>query len=167
MNGMDRGPEMDDELLSAWLDGELADDQHAALGAVLEGDPAHRAALAELDRTRALVRRMPMQEPPAGFLASLLEEPITSVTHLDAARDLRRDRGPDQRADRHGARRVTAAVAGIAAAAAVVIAVVVPGVSRVQPALATDVRVHQAGVAASGDPVSGLAPLAHPPRFGR
>ena len=163
MNGMDRGPEMDDELLSAWLDGELSDDQHAALGAVLEGDPAHRAALAELDRTRALVRRMPMQEPPAGFLASLLEEPITSVTHLDAARARRRD----PLADRHGAHRVTAAVAGIAAVAAVVIAVVVPGVTRVQPALATDVRVHQAGVAASGDPVSGLAPLAHPPRFGR
>lgn len=164
MNGMDRGPEMDDELLSAWLDGELSDDQHAALGAVLEGDPAHRAALAELDQTRALVRRMPMQEPPAGFRASLLEEPITSVTHLDAARARRR---PDPLADRHGARRVTAAVAGIAAVAAVVIAVVVPGVTRVQPALATDVRVHQAGVAASGDPVSGLAPLAHPPRFGR
>ena len=164
MNGMDRGPEMDDELLSAWLDGELSDDQHAALGAVLEGDPAHRAALAELDRTRALVRRMPMQEPPAGFLASLLEEPITSVTHLDTARARRRR---DPLADRHGAHRVTAAVAGIAAVAAVVIAAVVPGVTRVQPALATDVRVHQAGVAASGDPVSGLAPLAHPPRFGR
>ncbi len=167
MNGMDHGPEMEDELLSAWLDRELSDDQRAVVRAALDAEPVHRATLAELERTRALVRDLPMREPPAGFLASLLEEPITPVAQLDDARGRRRDRQPDPRADRQGARRVTAAVAGIAAAAAVLIAVLAPGVSRVQPALATDVRVHQAGVAASGDPVSGLAPLAHPLRFGR
>ncbi len=144
-----------DERLSAWLDGELAEDDRAIVAAALDADPDWRVALAELDETRLLVRSLVMQEPPAGFLTWLLEEPIAPVVDLDAVRK------------RRLARRVTAAAAGIAAAAAMVIAVVVPGVSRVQPALATDVRVHQAGVAASGDPVSGLAPLAHPLRFGR
>ena len=144
-----------DERLSAWLDDELAEDDRAMVAAALDADPDWRAALAELDETRTLVRSLAMQEPPAGFLAGLLEESIAPVVDLDAVRK------------RRVARRVTAAAAGIAAAAAVLIALVVPGVSRVQPALATDVRVHQAGVAASGDPVSGLAPLAHPLRFGR
>ena len=144
-----------DERLSAWLDGELAEDDRAIVAAAFDADPDWRAALAELDETRTLVRSLAMKEPPTGFLAWLLEEPIAPVVDLDAVRQQR------------VARRLTAAVAGIAAVAAVVIAVVVPGVTRVQPALATDVRVHQAGVAASGDPVSGLAPLAHPPRFGR
>ncbi len=57
---------------------------------------------------------------------------------------------------------MTAWVAASAAAAAVLLAVVVPNAGGTHPALATDLRVHQAGSAATGDPVSGLAPLATP-----
>jgi hypothetical protein len=89
-------------------------------------------------------------------LTALEDAPTTGapVTSLDAARQRR-------------SRRSTGVVAALAVAAALLIAVVVPGVTRARPALATDVRVHQAGVAASGDPVSGLAPLGASMRLGR
>ena len=75
---------------------------------------------------------------------------------LDAARTRRKGRAR------------FAAIAGTAAAVvALVVAVAMPAQTAANPALATDVRVHQAGAAASGDPVSGLAPLATPLRFGK
>ena len=146
---------MEYELLSAWLDGELTREERATVESAVLTDPELALELDRLRETRGLVRDLARHEPPAGFLASLLDEPVSSVTDLDAVRR------------RRGARRYTAAAAGLAAAAAVAIAFVVPNPSRVAPTLATNVRVHQAGVAASGDPVSGLAPLASPMRFGR
>jgi|GEM_PF-3752296 hypothetical protein len=144
----------DDDRLSAWLDGELDATARGEVDAALEEDPAWGRALAEVAETRTLVRGMGPAEPPPGFLASLLDQGVATVTDLDAARSKR-------------ARRVTSGVAALAAAAAILIAVVVPGVGRARPALATDVRVHQAGVSASGDPISGLAPLGTPMKFGR
>ena len=144
----------DDDRLSAWLDGELDATARAEVEAARDADPVWARALAEVAETRALVRGMDPAEPPPGFIESLLDLGPATVTDLDAARTKR-------------ARRATSGVAALAAAAAIVIAVVVPGVGRARPALATDVRVHQAGVAASGDPISGLAPLGTPMKFGR
>ena len=146
----------DDDRLSAYLDGQLDPDEQGRVGALLATDPAWVQSLDELRETRALVRGLAAAEPPAGFLESLLEleEPAdATVTNIGTAR---RRRG-----------RVTSAFAGIAAAAALLIAVVVPSVAQTRPALATDVRVHQAGAAASGDPVSELAPIATTMKFSR
>lgn len=165
----EQGDAVEDARLSAWLDDELDEQERAAIESMIAADHLRRDELAELAQTRLLVRDLGLQAPPAGFLESLLLDPglldpaglrqaefgqDSSVVDLDAHR-------------RRTARRWTAGVAGMAAAAALVVAVVVPGVSPVRPALAADVRVHQAGVAASGDPVSGIAPLASPVRFGR
>ena len=144
----------DDDRLSAWIDGELDATARAEVEAARDADPAWERALAEVAETRALVRGMGPAEPPPGFIESLLDPGAATVTALDAVRTRR-------------ARRATSGVAALAAAAAIVIAVVVPGVGRARPALATDIRVHQAGVAASGDPISGLAPLGTPMKFGR
>ena len=89
-------------------------------------------------------------------MADAAPEPPAAVVDLDAHRTQRR-----------GRIRFAAAIAAVAAAVALIVAVALPSRTSTNPALATDVRVHQAGVAASGDPVSGLAPLATPLRFGR
>jgi hypothetical protein len=78
------------------------------------------------------------------------------VLDLDAARTRRKGRA-----------RFAAIAGSVAAGVALVVAVAMPAQSSARPALATDVRVHQAGAAAAGDPVSGLAPLATPLRFGK
>lgn len=155
---MSDDPLFDDGRASAYLDAELDATERREIAARIEADPAWARGLDELAQTRTLVRGLAMVEPPAGFLESLVINDVAptgaTVTDLDAARHRRRHRA-------------TGAFAGIAAAAALLVAVVVPGVARTHPALATDVRVHQAGVAASSDPVSGLAPLGTSMRFGR
>ncbi len=167
MNERDPGG---DDVLSAYLDGELAPVERAELEARLAADPDARAELDEVSEVRTLVRGLAEPALPAGFLDDLLaaggaDEAAASradtrssaaVLDLDAHRTRRR-----------GHARVAAAIATAAAAVAIVVAVAVPSRSTTKPALATDVRVHQAGSAASGDPVSGLAPLAGPLRFGR
>ncbi len=147
------GP-FEDDRASAWLDGELTDPDRATFAALLESDSGHRDAVAEIEATRSLVRALEVVEPPAGFL-----EGLTRVDDVVVSLDERRSRSW-----RH---RSTAVAAGVAAAAALVVAVLVPGVNRARPALAADIRTHQAGVASSGDPVSGLAPLGAPTGLGR
>jgi anti-sigma factor RsiW len=154
-----------DDVLSAYLDGELVPVERAELEARLAADPDARAERDEVSEVRTLVRGLAPPTLPAGFLDDLLTAvgadeaaacSSAAVLDLDAHRARRRPHA-----------RMAAAVATAAAAVAIVVAVAVPSKSATKPALATDVRVHQAGSAASGDPVSGLAPLAGPLRFGR
>jgi anti-sigma factor RsiW len=146
----------DDPRLSAWLDDELTPTERRDVDELLEADPRWAEARDDTASVRTLLRDLAPAEPPVAFLESLLASDIgdASVTNLDAAR-------------RRRSHRSTAAFAVAAVAAAALIAVVVPSVTRVRPALATDVRVHQAGVSASSDPVSGLAPLGASLRLGK
>ena len=159
----------DDDVFSAYLDGELAPVERAAFEARLAADTDARAELDEVSEVRTLVRGLAAPVPPAGFVDDLLAagaadeaadrsapDPAAPVVELDAHRSRRRGRA-----------RFAAGIAAAAAAVALIVAVAVPSQTSANPALATDVRVHQAGAAASGDPVSGLAPLATPLRFGR
>jgi len=57
-----------DELLSAYLDGELSPGERARLEARLEADPALRERLEGLRQTVALVRDLPRVQPPRNFL---------------------------------------------------------------------------------------------------
>jgi len=159
----------DDGVFSAYLDGELTPVERAAFEARLAADADARVELDEVSEVRTLVRGLGAAAPPAGFLDDLLaagdadaaatgadDYTTAPVLDLDAHRTRRRGRA-----------RFAAAAVTVAAAVAIVVAVAVPSQTSAKPALATDVRVHQAGAAASGDPVSGLAPLATPLRFGR
>ncbi len=148
-------PIADDARLSAWLDGELDPSERTTMDELYATDAEWARARDHTASVRDIVRALPDVEPPEGFLESLLTiEEGATVTDLEAARARRN-------------RRSTGVVAVLAVAAALLIAIVVPNVTRSRPALATDVRVHQAGVAASGDPVSGLAPLGASMRLGR
>ena len=151
----------EDPRLSAWLDNELAPAERREVDELLETDSDWSDARDDTASVRTLVRDLGAAEPPVGFLEALLTADVTDehgpderVTDLDAAR-------------RRRLRRSTAAFGALAAAAAVLIAVIVPGATRAQPALATDVRVHQAGVSSSSDPVSALATLGGLSRLGK
>ena len=156
-----------DDVVSAYLDGELTPVERAAFEARLAADADARAEVDDVAEVRTLVRGLPLPSMPAGFVDELL----ATGTADDAAAETG-DAAPvldlDTARTRRSGRARFAAYAGAAAAAvALVVAVAMPAQTSAKPALATDVRVHQAGAAASGDPVSGLAPLATPLRFGR
>lgn len=61
-------PEQRDELLSAYLDGELSTSARARLEAQLASDPALRAELDVLRRTVAMVRDLPSIPAPHNFI---------------------------------------------------------------------------------------------------
>lgn len=155
--------------VSAYLDGELDEFDRAVFVAALEQDADLRAELDEIDEVRALVRGLDPPAMPEDFVDRLLavgaadaDAAVTSAAASAPVVDLEA-----ARTRRLGWTRFAAAAVGVAAAGAIVLAVALPGPDRSAPALATQVRVHQAATAASGDPVSGLAPLAGPVRFGR
>ena len=160
---IEHGDVADDDRLSGWLDGTLDETNAAELAAACTSDPRWARARDELVEVRTLVRALEATEPPPGFLESLVatREITESVPTASA--------GPSDievaRSRRH--RRASSGVAALAAAAAVAVAFMVPSLGHVKPALATDIRVHQAGVASSGDPISGLAPLGTGMKFGR
>lgn len=56
-----------DELLSAYLDGELEEGERRLVEARLESDPAARALLAELRGASAALRSLPRESAPAGI----------------------------------------------------------------------------------------------------
>jgi hypothetical protein len=58
----------DGELLSAYLDGQLAPRERADLERRLRGDPLLRAALVELHRTRTVLRSQPRLRAPRNFM---------------------------------------------------------------------------------------------------
>lgn len=152
----------DDDRFSGWLDGTLDATSASAIADGCARDPRWVQARDELDEVRTLVRALEVAEPPAGFLESLVERdgPVESRSSATGA-------PIDIRVARTQRRRTSAAVTACAAAAAIAIAFVVPSIGHARPALASDIRVHQAGVASSGDPVSGLAPLGTRMKFGK
>lgn len=66
--GQARGRERRDELLSAYLDGELGAGEQARLEAQLADDPALQAELDALRQTVALVRDLPQIPSPRNFI---------------------------------------------------------------------------------------------------
>ena len=55
------------DMLSAYLDGELTDDERAAVEARLEVSAEWRAELAEVESVRTIVRGLPERDAPPGF----------------------------------------------------------------------------------------------------
>ena len=142
-----------EDLLSAYLDGELDAEDRRLVEGRLEESAEWRAVLVELRETRALLRGLPMRQAPPGFIDGLLASDDPAPVQLDAKRGRRA--------------RIAAWVAGAAAAAAIVAVVLVPSETRVKPAVATLVNSHAARSSVSEEPVSELAPVAAPVRLGR
>ncbi len=66
--------DVQDELLSAYLDGELADAERERVDRRLAADPAARQLLDELRAVRGLVQGLPRQQLPADFEQQVLRE---------------------------------------------------------------------------------------------
>jgi len=159
------------EALGAYLDDELDDRERAEIETQLAQSDALRAELRAIEEVRNAVRALPIREAPTSFLDSVLgagageetpaAESVPSVDELAG----RRRAGKQSRSWR-----AMSALAGAAAASIVILAALFPSESTVRTPLASMVRAHAAGASgASGgaDPVSVLAPVAQPVKFGR
>jgi anti-sigma factor RsiW len=161
--GVRRIPE---ELLSAYVDGELDAAQRRDVEARLARDVTWQRILDEIVGARDAVRSLPEREPPSGFWLRVL----THVAEV-AERD-------------HGELAASAAVVSItppvrrrttrwgaigAAAAAIAIGVVVAspsGDGEVAPSLPALADQHAAAASTQSDPVSNFAPVAVPVELG-
>jgi anti-sigma factor RsiW len=163
---MTRPPDelLPEDLLSAYLDGEVTPEERARVERELAVSPEWRAVLDELTETRALLRNLPVRDAPEGFWADLL-------THDDAGEGGGAGTPPAPPASltarRRRRTRIAGWVAGAAAAAAVVAVILVPRESTVEPPVASLVTSHAARSSVSDEPVSQLAPVATPVRVGR
>jgi anti-sigma factor RsiW len=169
---MSDAPRLGEDLLSAFVDGELDDAQRAAVQARLERDAAWRHILEDVTVARAAVRDLPEREPPSGFwlrvLTSVAEVAESDRTDADLARAASGPAAvvPITRASPRRSPR-WAAMAAAAVAVAVGVAVAAPEHhQRVSPSLPALVDSHAAASSLqSSDPLSNLAPAAVPVGF--
>jgi anti-sigma factor RsiW len=129
-----------DELLSAYLDGELSPADLATAETHLAGCGACRGELDAVLATRHLLRRLPGRLPPSGW--------YRDVVVTDARR-------------RRTARSAATWIA-LGAAAASAILLLAPGEPSVAPPVFQFVDAHSAGSSVTEDPVTSLAPTAVP-----
>jgi anti-sigma factor RsiW len=157
--------ELHEDLLSAYVDGELDDATRAAVDARLAASPDWRAVLDEVRSARDAVRSLPMRDAPPEFWARLLAAddvdptgatPASPVVDLGAVR-----------AKRRRAARFVAFAASAAAAIVIVAVAVVPGTDRVKPAVATFTNAHAVRSSVDNDVVSNVAGEAVPGGIGR
>ena len=135
-------------LLSAMVDGELTPDELASVDAHLRDCAACRAERDAVVGAKAMVRSLPMLDPPFGLIDRFV------------IKERKRERAA-------GAKRPLFIAAGAAAAAAFVLLALVPGEPRtVTPPVANFVDAHAATIGTSGDSVTRLAPVAVPVSFG-
>ena len=147
-----------EDLLSAYVDGEVTDDERALVEAHLAESPSTRALLAEIEAARDAVRALPMRDAPPEFWARILDG-----TGLDADAVIADAPAPVVSLESRRASRLPrwVAVAGGAAAAAVIAAVVlVPGPRQVDPPVASFTEAHAVRNSLDADAVSSLAPVA-------
>ena len=161
---MNREPLMPDEdVLSAYLDGECTDAERAWVDEQLATSEETRAVLAEVAEARDAVRALPLRDAPPEFWARLLaadpqpvpaDAPSVPAPSVPAPVDLaeaRRRRSPG---------RWLAAAAGVAAAAVIAAVILVPQPQTVTPPVGAFTDAHAVRSSLQDDAVSSLAPLA-------
>jgi hypothetical protein len=121
------------ELLDAYADGELTDDERRAVRALLDESAEARAELADIERVRSLVRGLPDVEAPFGFYERMVLPP-----HQRPRRPRRRRRTPG----------VLVASVGAVAAAVVLVVAITPAADRLTPPV-DDLRERHAVLAAA------------------
>ncbi len=147
-----------EELLSAYLDGEVTAEERALVDARLAESAEWRAVLEEVRETRELLQALPTRDAPDGFWHTMLASddpapPQTApVVPIGSARHRR-------------GKKIIAWCAGAAAAAAVVAVLLVPSQSQVKPSVATFVNQHAVRSSVTEEPVSQLAPVTKPVRL--
>jgi anti-sigma factor RsiW len=154
-----------EELLSAYVDGEVTDVERGAVEARLARDDTWQHILAEVLAARDAVRALPEREAPSGFwlrvLTNVAEVAEKDRAGISATADVVPIAPPARRrAPRWGAigAAVVAVVAGVAFA--------LPSRDReVAPSLPTLSNQHAASASMQSDPVSNLAPAAVPVGF--
>jgi anti-sigma factor RsiW len=155
------------DMLSAYLDGELTEAERAAVEERLALSPEWRAELAEVESARAIVRGLPTRDAPPGFWDRVLahvEAEAQSEVEMPTAEVAPPVPISSARGARRGTRsnrgRVVAWCAGAAAAiVAAVVVVALPGQQTVKPNVTAVATQHGASTSNSGDPISGLVPL--------
>ncbi len=159
MNSVPGPPEQwNEDLLSAYVDGEVTDEQRALVEARLAESSSTRALLAEIEAARDAVRALPMRDAPPEFWVRILDG-----TGLDADAVIADVPAPVVSLESRRTSRLPrwVAVAGGAAAAAVIAAVVfVPGPRQVDPPVASFTEAHAVRNSLDADAVSSLAPVA-------
>lgn len=175
---MNHEPTMpDEELCSAYLDGECTAVERAWVEEQLAVSAELRSVLAEVREARAAVRSLPMRDAPPEFWARLLAGGPEALVPVDvragdparvgpvgpAPVDPAVDPVPVDLGERRRRSRPSRWVAGVAAAAvaAVIAAVVlVPQPESVTPPVATFTDAHAVRSSLQDDAVSTLVPLA-------
>lgn len=132
------GGEHPDDVLSAYLDDELAPAARREVEAHLARCADCRAELDDVAAARRAIRIMPVHGAPRPLV------PAVS--------------GPEARRGR--------VAWGLAAAAAAAVAMFLPREPQVTPSLPSLADSHAARASVTGDPLSHLAPIAVPVRFG-
>lgn len=165
---MNREPTRHDEdLLSAYLDGECTDAERAWVEEQLATSAETRAVLDDVRAAREAVRALPPRDAPPEFWARMLATDDDTADGGDgdgALAAVAADPGApvDLAAARRRRRpgRIVAALAGAAAAAVIAAVVLVPGPESVSPPVATFTEAHAVRSSLQDDAVSTLAPLA-------
>lgn len=155
------------DMLSAYLDGELIADERAMVDVRLSESPEWRAELAEVQSARSIVRALGAREAPAEFWDRVVEY-VESADHADNAPATTAEvaapvpigaaRGT-QRGERvsPGGRAVRRLAGAAAAVVALVVVVALPDDSTVKPNVTAVATQHGANATESSDPISGLA----------
>jgi len=164
--------EADQELLSAYLDGEVAGPERLRAEALLQSEPAARQYLAELESIRRALREQPAESLPADYAAGILRRinATNSTDHRPVTRDdvaRPSEDGAWFGAGGRGWRPL--AYAALATAAALVVMFLSPrrtaelAVNSATKESAQRHEVHQADEAAPHRPAPAMAPAAVPP----
>jgi anti-sigma factor RsiW len=148
--------ELSEDLLSAYLDGELDAPTRAAVEARLSASAPWRAVLTDVEAARDALRALPPVDLTADQWARLFAAVAADVPAPSPARPPGRvsmlRRGLHQRSVRW-----IGTGAAVAAAAAIVAAVVLPGQQDVTPKVATFSTQQSTRASVMGDPISMLA----------
>ena len=157
------------DMLSAYLDGELTDDERAAVEVRLEVSAEWRAELAEVESARTIVRGLPTRDAPPGFWDRVLahvEAEVDTDSEIEAptadlapAVPITAARGTRRGTRTSRGRAVTWLAGAAAAVAAVVVVVALPGQRTVKPNVTAVATQHGASTSNSSDPISGLVPV--------
>jgi anti-sigma factor RsiW len=140
-----------DDVLSAFLDDELAPAARREAEAHLAACGACRAELDDVAAARRAIRVLPVHSAPRPLVGADEAEPSWAA--------------PTARAAGRSGRRRRAGWA-LAAAVAAVVAFLLPRDPEVAPSLPSLADHHAATASVTGDPLSQLAPIAVPVRFG-
>ena len=183
---MNREPTMpDEEMLSAYLDGECTDVESAWVEEQLAASPEMRAVLDDVRAARDAVRSLPLCDAPAEVWERLLAtgpegaepvagDPVDGSDGSDGSPALVAvgggapvDLAEARRRRQRRPNRWVAAVAGVAAALVIGAVLFVPQEESVTPPIATLTDAHAVRSSLQDDAVSSLVPLAVRGGFGR